>query len=146
MIHQQGELNKHTGKYNKFIDDTSMILKGMSKHFSKENLMFISSLSLLIKNTTPALGKLINAIPVLNKLGPGLSTLAKKIPGVNKIIGNLAKNTTALNKADPTPGIKSIQNIGASMTDMLKGAASMAIVATSLFILGKALHEFEDLN
>jgi len=129
MINRQDELNKQTGKYSKLLEGVKLATGGIGKLFTKDNLMFASSMSLLLKN-----------------IGPGLSGLLSRLPKLNLGLKKLTDSTTTLSKANITPGTNIISQIGGQATNMLKGAGAMAIVAGSLWILSKAIQQFAKID
>ena len=76
---------------------------------------------------------------------PVLGKFINKIPAKGDATSSITKTTTPdPSKGDPSKLTKSISKI--KMTDVVKGAAALVLIAGAMFILGKALQEFQGIG
>ena len=76
---------------------------------------------------------------------PILGKFINKIPAKGDATTSITKTTTPdTSKGDPSKLTKSISKI--KMTDVVKGAAALVLIAGAMFILGKALQEFQGIG
>jgi hypothetical protein len=76
---------------------------------------------------------------------PILGKFINKIPAKGDATSSISKPTTpSPSKGDPSKLTKSISKI--KMTDVVKGAAALVLIAGAMFILGKALQEFQGIG
>ena len=76
---------------------------------------------------------------------PILGKFINKIPAKGDATSSITQTTTPdPSKGDPSKLTKSISKI--KMTDVVKGAAALVLIAGAMFILGKALQEFQGIG
>ena len=147
------------GQASPFLKDMGVNMGGMVKNSAKvlKNLtmMAASGVSKLFGGAGGALGKMgKGAGDFIKKSGPGKkigSIFSNLKKGAMKGVGGAPKITDSVTEdiGDNTGGgiSKLTESMkGIKMTDVVKGAAAMVLIAGSLFILGKALQEFSNVG
>jgi hypothetical protein len=144
------------GQASPFLKDMGVNMGGMVKNSAKvlKNLigMAASGVGKLFGGAGGALGKMgKGAGDFIKKSGPGKLFGRLKAGAMKGVGGDTPKITDSVT---PDVGGKAGGGVskltgamkGIKMTDVVKGAAAMVLIAGSLFILGKALQEFSNVG
>ena len=144
------------GQATPFLKDMGVNMGGMVKNSAKvlKNLtmMAASGIGKLFGGASGALGKGASAIgEKLKTSGPGkfLGNLKDKaMKGVGGDTPKITDSVTPDAGGKAGGGVSKLTGAmkGIKMTDVVKGAAAMVLIAGSLFILGKALQEFSNVG
>ena len=144
------------GQATPFLKDMGVNMGGMVKNSAKvlKNLtmMAASGIGKLFGGASGALGKGASAIgEKLKTSGPGkfLGNLKDKaMKGVGGAPSKITDSVTPDAGGKAGGGVSKLTGAmkGIKMTDVVKGAAAMVLIAGSLFILGKALQEFSNVG